>query len=124
MATVLTLGGVNVVPYLVVDSYSVQTSLESGGNEFTAANGDIVGGEEGFKVTLSFSLRSVPLLRAQRISNILNGGKFSCTYSTPDEFTTDFIAESCKAIPKNKATMWDFDVTVKSKSLISSGDRL
>lgn len=124
MATVLSLDGVNVVPYLVLDSYSVQTSLEGGGEEFTAANGDIVGGEQGFKVALSFSLKSVPLALAQRISHILKGGSFSCSYSAPDEFTTDFIAESCKATPKNKATMWDFDVTVKSKSLICSGDRL
>ncbi len=124
MATVLTLGGVNVVPYLVSDSYSVQTTLESGGNEFTAVNGDIVGGGQGFKVMLSFSLHSVPSPQAKRISNILNGGKFSCTYSTPNEFTTDFIAESFKATPKNKAAIWDFDVTVKAKSLICSGDRL
>lgn len=123
MTVVLEIGGVDITPYLE-QGWNIQFTKESGGNEFVAENGDIISDEKGSRVTISFALRSVPFATAQRISNILNGSSFTCTYSTPLTLTSAFTTDSLKSVPKNRAALWDFDVTIKSKSLSKSGDCL
>lgn len=117
-----TIGNINILPW--VSDYKIDLIPQYGNNKFICENGDEVDDYKGDKVTVSFSLRRVPIDMAEKISAVLEGSPFSCTVPAPVDISMKFMKTSYHAEPYDKITKWHFDVTIESSGLINSGDSL
>lgn len=119
--SVFKIEGVDFIPYTERGSYSVTLQPESGGNDFTTANGEVVSGSIGDRVIISAELVNVPDKYARIISAAVSAREFDVTYSTPCTATAAFRKTSFKALAKEKATKWDIFLTITSAALINRG---
>lgn len=115
-----TIGGVDVLPYVEWDNFTIASSPQyDTSDSFTALDGSEQGEVcTGTVISISATLREIPTETAQELSAVFESETFAVTYSDPISKTATFKRPELSAVCSFEADgteYWDYTINMTSK---------